>query len=55
MLHRGHGRRVGEIADEPGVSFKTVSTHRARGLEKLGLARNVDVALSAREHDLLSL
>ncbi len=53
MRHLAHGLRVGEVAAELGISIKTVSTHRARVLEKLRLASNVDIALYAREHDLI--
>lgn len=53
MRHLARGLRVGEVADELGISIKTVSTHRARVLEKLNLSSNVDIALYAREHDLL--
>jgi len=53
MLLLAHGRRVGEVAAELGISFKTVSTHRSRILEKLGVTNTVEMALYAREHGLL--
>ncbi len=53
LVHLARGRRVGEIAEELGISMKTVSTHRTRILEKLGLTSTVDLALYAREHDLV--
>ena len=47
------GKRVSELATDLGISIKTVSTHRTRILEKLGLGSNVDLALYARDHGLL--
>jgi len=52
FLHLARGRRNREIAAELGLSVKTVSTHRTRVLEKLGLSSNVELALYAREHGL---
>lgn len=37
------GRSVGEIAETMFLSVKTVSTYRARALEKLGLANNAEL------------
>jgi two-component system invasion response regulator UvrY len=53
LLRLARGQRVGEIAIELGISFKTVSTYRSRVLEKLGAANNVELALYARDHGLL--
>jgi two-component system, NarL family, invasion response regulator UvrY len=47
------GKRVSELATELGISIKTVSTHRTRVLEKLGMGSNVDLALYARDRGLL--
>jgi DNA-binding NarL/FixJ family response regulator len=46
------GHSVKEIAAELSLSAKTVSTYRARVLEKLGLRTNVDLARYALEHRL---
>ncbi len=51
MLARG--QRSTDIAIELGISIKTVSTHRTRALEKLGVANTVELALYAREHGLV--
>jgi DNA-binding CsgD family transcriptional regulator len=39
----GEGHRVTEIARRLGLSPKTVSTHRARILEKTGMRTNADI------------
>ena len=39
----GSGKSVGEIARKLKLSVKTVSTHRARILEKTGLRNNADI------------
>lgn len=39
----GAGKTVGMIADELGLSVKTVSTYRTRALEKMGLKTNADL------------
>ncbi len=52
----GDGAADGEhdpIAADLGLSVKSVSTYRARVLEKLGLARNADLTRYAMEHALL--
>ncbi len=51
MLARG--RRPTDIAVELGLSVKTVSTHRANALTKLGLTNNIELAHYAREHGLI--
>jgi DNA-binding NarL/FixJ family response regulator len=47
------GKPPREIAASLGVSVKTVATHRARVLEKLGLKNNADLVQYAIEHQLL--
>ena len=47
------GESSGEIADALGLSVKSVSTYRARVLEKLHLSRNADLTRYAMEHGLL--
>jgi len=39
----GAGKSVGEIARKLEISVKTVSTHRARSLEKTGMRNNADI------------
>jgi two-component system, NarL family, invasion response regulator UvrY len=53
FLRIARGERVGRIAEDLGISVKTVSTHRSKALEKLGLAGNVEAAMYARDHGLL--
>lgn len=47
------GKAVSEIAADLNLSVKTVSTHRARILEKTGFQRNADLTRYAIEHHLL--
>ncbi len=47
------GKPPREIAAELSVSVKTVATHRARLLEKMGLKNNADLVQYAIEHQLL--
>ena len=47
------GKAVSEIAADLNLSVKTVSTHRARILEKTGFQRNADLTRYAIEHQLL--
>lgn len=47
------GRSVGEIAEQLVLSPNTVSTYRARILEKTGVRNDVELALYAVKHDLL--
>ena len=49
----GSGRTVSEIAGELGLSVKTVSTYRARVLEKLGMRTNAELMRYAIENGLL--
>jgi DNA-binding NarL/FixJ family response regulator len=48
----GAGKMVKSIAHELGLSTKTVSTYRARILEKLSLGSTADLIRYAVEHDL---
>lgn len=43
LLRIGAGKSVSEIADELGLSVKTVSTYRARILEKMNMNNNADL------------
>jgi DNA-binding NarL/FixJ family response regulator len=47
------GRSVGEIAEQLALSSNTVSTYRARILEKTGVRNDVELALYAVRHHLL--
>lgn len=49
----GTGKSVREIADELMLSVKTVSTYRARVLEKLNLKTNAELIRYALEHKLV--
>ena len=49
------GRSVGQIALELGVSSNTVSTYRARIMEKTGTSNDVGIALYAVQHKLIQL
>ena len=48
----GKGRSVGQIADELGLSEKTVSTYRSRLLEKLSLSNTAELMRFAIQHDI---
>jgi len=49
----GSGRTVSEISEELGLSVKTVSTYRARVLQKLGMRTNAELMRYAMENSLL--
>lgn len=49
------GRSVGDIARQLGVSSNTVSTYRARVLEKTGTSNDVGIALYAVQHRLIKV
>lgn len=49
----GSGRTVSEISEELGLSVKTVSTYRARVLQKLGMRTNAELMRYALENQLL--
>ncbi|MBI5317171.1 MAG: response regulator transcription factor [Nitrospirae bacterium] len=48
----GQGKRPSQIADEMALSVKTISTYRARLLEKLGLQSTAQLVRYAIEHRL---
>lgn len=48
------GKPLKEIADELSISTTTVSTHRARILEKMNMKTNADLILYASHNGLLS-
>jgi len=52
LARLGAGKTIGEIADELGLSVKTVSTYRARLLQKLGLQTSADLTRYAIEHKI---
>jgi two-component system, NarL family, invasion response regulator UvrY len=47
------GNSVTEIADEMGLSIKTVSTYRTRIMEKMNMTRNADITAYAMRHGFL--
>ena len=47
------GHSVSDIADELFLSVKTVSTHRARILEKMNLRTNADLTYYAIKNELI--
>ncbi|MBI3370143.1 MAG: response regulator transcription factor [Betaproteobacteria bacterium] len=47
------GRSVGDIADQLNLSAKTVSTHKTRIQEKIGLKSTAELVRYALEHNLL--
>jgi DNA-binding NarL/FixJ family response regulator len=47
------GKSVTAIADELSLSVKTVSTHKTRILEKMGIANQVELVRYAIRHKLL--
>ena len=53
MLMLASGRTVSEIADELCLSVKTISTYRARIMEKMNLKKNAELTLYAVQHHLL--
>jgi two-component system, NarL family, invasion response regulator UvrY len=52
LLMIGAGKSVSEIANELSLSVKTVSTYRARVLEKLSLRNNADLVRYVIDHQL---
>ena len=53
MIMLAKGKSVCEIAKEIFISDKTVSTYRARIMEKMGLKKNADLTLYAIKHNLI--
>lgn len=53
LLRIGAGKSVSEIADELGLSVKTVSTYRARILEKMNMHSNADLIRYVIDHKLI--
>ena len=47
------GRQVSDIANELSISVKTVSTYRARVLEKMGLSNNAELTAYALRNSLI--
>lgn len=47
------GKSLIEISKELSISIKTVSTYRARILEKLGLENNAEIINYAIKHGLI--
>lgn len=52
LLRIGAGKTVSEISDELTLSVKTVSTYRARILEKLNLRNNAELIRYVVDHNL---
>lgn len=50
LRHIAEGFSNKEIAARLGISVKTVETHKARGMEKLGISSRVDIVRTARDH-----
>jgi DNA-binding NarL/FixJ family response regulator len=48
-----HGKTVNDIADELAISNKTVSTHKARLMQKMKLASNAELVRYGVKHDLI--
>jgi len=53
LMMLGNGRTVSEIAEDLCVSVKTVSTYRARLLEKMDMENNAQLMKYAIEHKLV--
>ena len=53
FLKLSRGETAGEIAKSPSLSVKTVSTHRTRLMEKLGLSSNSDLTYYALKNKLI--
>jgi DNA-binding NarL/FixJ family response regulator len=49
----GSGKTISDIARDLGLSVKTVSTYRARVLDKLGMRSNAELMRYAIENHLL--
>lgn len=53
VQHIAKGKTVSEIADELSLSVHTISTYRARALEKLAVSNNVELARYAADNGLV--
>lgn len=51
MFAKGHG--INEIAEELYISNKTVSTHKARLMQKMGFSSNAELVRYAADHNLV--
>jgi DNA-binding NarL/FixJ family response regulator len=51
LFAKGHG--INEIAEELYISNKTVSTHKARLMQKMGFASNAELVRYAADHNLV--
>jgi DNA-binding NarL/FixJ family response regulator len=54
MLHLAEGKKNREIAELLGISVKTVDTHRANLLKKLGLSNNAELTRFAIRNDYIT-
>ena len=54
MSHIARGKTVTEIADHLALSVKTISTYRARVLEKLDVKNNAEIVQYALRNGLFS-
>ena len=54
MIMIATGKTVKEIADELSLSVKTISTHRARALKKMGMKNNAEFAYYAIKQGLVA-
>jgi two-component system invasion response regulator UvrY len=54
MVMIASGKTVKQIADELSLSVKTISTHRARTLKKLGMKNNAEITYYAIKHALVA-
>ena len=54
MVMIASGKTVTQIADELSLSVKTISTHRARTLKKLGMNNNAEMTYYAIKHALVT-
>lgn len=51
LFAKGHG--INEIAEELYISNKTVSTHKARLMQKMGFSSNAELVRYAADHNLV--
>jgi len=54
FLELAIGSGPNTIADQLNVSAKTITTHRARILQKMGFTNNAEIVLYANRHDLIT-